>query len=280
MIEDRDYMREPEYRDPIFRRHPWTFILIAIYAVVFMAELFVARSPSANNFFAAKFPLSLNGIARGYVWQFITYQFMHANLLHIVFNSWAIFIFGRELEPLLGAKRFLTLVLSSGIIGGVFQMLVALLWPQYFGAPVVGASACAFGLVAMFAMIFPERELTMLVFFVIPIKMRAKTLLIGSAVLAGAGFVFHDVVMPGVAHAAHLGGMAMGWFYARKIAANFSGAAVEADSGVKPENSDRAQFNSRAVDDILDKISASGLKSLTAEERTVLENARKKMTRP
>ena len=59
-----------------------------------------------------------------------------------------------------------------------------------------------------------------------------------------------------------------------------SGAAVPADTGLKPENSDRTQFNSRAVDDILDKISASGLKSLTAEERTVLENARKKMTRP
>ena len=58
-----------------------------------------------------------------------------------------------------GRKKFLILYLTSGVVGGIFQVLVALLWPGLFGGPVVGASAGAFGLVAAFAVLFPEREL-------------------------------------------------------------------------------------------------------------------------
>ncbi|HEX7570193.1 MAG TPA: rhomboid family intramembrane serine protease, partial [Verrucomicrobiae bacterium] len=180
---------------------------------------------------------------------------------------------------------------SCGMVGGVFQVLVALVWPQYFGGPVVGASACAFGLVAAFAMVFPERELTMLILFVIPVHMRAKTLLIGSAVLALAGFVFHDFIMPGVAHAAHLGGMAMGWFFVRKILqgdwSRLTGALRPAEKILprRPspppveEKPATADFVASEVDPILDKISAHGLQSLTPREREILETARKHIKR-
>jgi len=151
--------------------------------------------------------LSLEGIERGYFWQLITYQFMHAGWLHLFFNGWVIFAFGRQLESLLGGKKYLTLMLTSGAVGGVFQMVVAWVWPHYFGGAVVGASACAFGLVAAYALMFPERELQLLLFFIFPVTIRAKTLLIGSIVLALVGIAFP---MDNVANAAHLGGMAMG----------------------------------------------------------------------
>jgi membrane associated rhomboid family serine protease len=232
-------------------------------------------------------PLSVEGLKHGYVWQLVTYQFMHAGWLHIFFNSWAIYMFGREVESMLGGKKFLVLMLSSGIVGGVFQVLVALVWPQYFGGPVVGASACAFGLVAAFAMIFPERELTMLIFFVIPVQLRAKTLLIASAVLAVAGIVFP---MDNVANAAHLGGMAMGWFYVRKILqgdwSRLEGALRPAKKvlprrpSLEPlEEKSGADFVESEVDPILDKISAHGLQSLTPREREILEAARKHIRR-
>jgi len=308
MLEDRDYMRQPEYNDsgwrPAFRfRWSWTAIMLAVYAVVFLAEL-AAQKFSPNNYFfhghsvltkagvemfPGYLPLSVEGLAHGFVWQLVTYQFMHAGFMHLLLNCWAIYMFGRELEDLLGARKFLALVFSTGIVGGVFQVLVALVWPQYFGGPVVGASACAFGLVAAFAMVFPERELTMLILFVIPVHMRAKTLLIGSAVLALAGIAFP---IDNIANAAHLGGMAMGWFFVRKILqgdwSRLTGALQPAEKE-KPslrrptleplEEKSPADFVASEVDPILDKISAHGIQSLTPREREILETARKHIKR-
>ena len=286
-------MRQPEFDEQRWRpnlrlRWSWTLALIAAYAFVLIAELVTARFFPQNNFFNDYLALSKEGVEQGFVWQLVTYQFMHAGWLHWLLNSWAIYVFGRELESMLGGRRFLALVFSSGIVGGVFQVLTAMVWPALFGGQVVGASACAFGLVAAFAMIFPERELTMLIFFIIPVRMRAKTLLIFSAVLAVMGIVFHEYIMPGVAHAAHLGGMAMGWFYVKKILKN--PALIDAveerqiippklvrKKTVMPEEKSAGEFLESEVDPILDKISAHGLHSLTTRERAVLEAARKKM---
>ena len=317
MLEDREYMRQPEYDDsgwrPRFRpRWSWTVLLLAAYALVFLAELVVQHFSPGNIFFHGHeevvdgairivpgyLPLSVEGIEKGYVWQLVTYQFMHAGWIHLFMNSWVIYFFGSELEDLLGGKKFLALVFSSGIVGGIFQILVAVVWPQYFGthmehdhvmiSQTVGASACGFGLVAAFALLFPERELTMLIFFVVPITLRAKTLLILSAVVAVAGFAFHDVVFPGVAHAAHLGGMAMGWFFVRKI---MQGDWPRLSGDLNPVGKPRPPrpqpapldkepaggFVESEVDPILDKISAHGLQSLTIREREILELARTKI---
>ena len=295
MLEDRDYMRQPENDDsrwmPRFHlRWSWTVALLAAYAVVFVAELAMIQFFPENHFFKY-LALSRAGLEHGYFWQLVTYQFMHAGWLHLLLNCWAIYTFGRELEIELGAKRFLALMFSSGIVGGVFQMVTAILWPGMFGGAVVGASACAFGLVAVFALVYPERELTLLIFFVIPVQMRAKTLLIFSAVLAVAGIIFSESIFGGnIANAAHLGGMAMGWFFVRKILPGrweqLAGAVRTFPSFRKnnstgssrpPVEKSAAEIVADEVDPILDKISAHGIQSLTARERAVLEAARKKL---
>jgi len=289
MLEDRDYMRQPEFRESSFRgpRWSWTVVLLIAYAAMFLAEVFVTRFAADKGYVFGYLALSKEGIEHGYVWQLVTYQFMHAGWLHLLLNCWAIYTFGRELEILLGGRRFLALMFSSGIVGGVFQVLVALVWPQYFGGPVVGASACAFGLVAAFALIFPDRELTMLIFFVIPVQLRAKTLLIASAVLAVGGIIFP---WDNVANAAHLGGMAMGWFFVRKIMqGDWSRLEGARRLGSKTKRSASApkmreeevvsDFVASEVDPILDKISTHGIQSLTARERQILESARQKMAK-
>lgn len=294
MLEDRDYMRQPEFEDQRWRPHlrlrwSWTAMLLLAYAVVFVTEILVSPVPRllvpGNAFCNQYFALSREEIEHGYVWQLVTYQFMHAGLLHLLLNCWAIYIFGRELESILGGRKFLALVFSSGIVGGVFQVVAAVLQPKHFGGEVVGASACAFGLVAAFAMIFPERELTLLLFFVIPVRLRAKMLLIISAVVAVIGVVLSEFDFGGnVANAAHLGGMAMGWFYVRKILKNpaLIGAVEEVEKPkrailMKAEEKPVGDFLESEVDPILDKISAHGIQSLTARERAILEAARKKM---
>jgi membrane associated rhomboid family serine protease len=294
MLEDRDYMRQPEFEEhrwwPNLRlRWSWTLALLVSYVVVLLAELITARFFHDYSYIFGYLALSREGLEHGFAWQLVTYQFMHAGWLHLLLNCWAIYTFGSEVEALLGGRRFLALMFSSGIVGGVFQVLTAILWPALFGGQVVGASACAFGLVAAFAMMFPERELTMLIFFVIPVRMRAKTLLILSAVIAVMGIVFSESILGGnVANAAHLGGMAMGWFYVKKILKH--PALIGADEEtrfippklvkkkmVPPEEKSPDEFLESEVDPILDKISAHGIQSLTTRERAVLEAARKKM---
>jgi membrane associated rhomboid family serine protease len=284
MLEDRDYMRQPEFGGQRwglnFRlRWSWTMTLIASYVAVLIAEQITEKFFPQQDFIFNYLALSRDGVSHGYAWQLLTYQFMHAGWMHLILNCWAIFVFGRELELLLGGRRYLALMFSSGIVGGVFQVLIATVWPRFDG-PVVGASACAFGLVAAFAMLFPERELTLLLFFVIPVRLRAKTLLILSAALALVGII-HP--WDNVANAAHLGGMAMGLFYDKKIIKNPALLGVaEEERYLKPPPAkpvERAAdvFEESDVDTILDKISARGINSLTTRERAILEAARKKM---
>jgi len=279
-------MRQPEFGGQrwgwgFHLRWSWTLTLVATYVVVLLAQK-AAEYFHHGDLLGYYFALSTEGLGHGYVWQLVTYQFMHAGWIHLILNCWAIIVFGREVERVLGARRYLALAFASGIVGGIFQVLAALAWKDHFGGEVVGASACAFGLVAAFAMMFPEQELTMLIFFVIPVRMRAHTLLLVSLVIALAGITFP---MGNVAHAAHLGGMAMGWFYIKKIIRNpaLLGVAEEPphyrSEPVEPSGPPAAEFDDADVDAVLDKISAHGISSLTARERAILEAARKRMAR-
>src|SRR5471032_928193 len=137
MLEDRDYMRQPAYHEP---RISFTVALLIVNAVVFLIQLVADNFPHGIQVEYEYFALSLAGLSNGYVWQLLTYQFMHAGWMHLIFNSLAIFFFGRSVETVLGRNRFLAVYFSSGIIGGVVQMLFAFMF-QSFDAPVVGASA-------------------------------------------------------------------------------------------------------------------------------------------
>jgi membrane associated rhomboid family serine protease len=316
MLEDRDYMRQPAYDDGpafshLFRwpRWSWTLalVLVLVNVAVFLVECAVSSHPLGlkpnNDFINQYFALSRDGMSHGYVWQLLTYQFMHASFFHILFNCWAIYVFGRVIEEMLGVRHFLIIMLSSGVVGGLVQVGTAFLWPQFDG-PVVGASAGAFGLVAAFATLFPERELMILVFFVIPLRMRAKNLLIFSAGLALAGIVFpkfFNLILGGnVANAAHLGGMATGLMYVLVIIQGRLIRPPESDSPAppradapaatpsfwhsKPGKSPSVELSAEEllktqVDPILDKISAHGLQSLSAREREILEKASGKMAK-
>ena len=293
MLEDRDYMRQPAYHEP---RVSFTVALLIVNAAVFLAQLAAANSPAAWKLKARYFALSLAGLEHGFVWQLLTFQFMHVGWMHIIFNSLAIYFFGRPVEEALGRRHFLTLYLASGVIGGLVQMLFAWLVPQYFDAPVMGASAGAYGLVAAFAILHWTERFSLLIYF-IPVNMTGKILL---AVSLGLAFVGMLNLHSGVANAAHLGGILTGAYYVRlfiqgqwprwklpihrsaprKMVATRSGNGSfwRSAAGKPDEDLPAADFLSSEVDPILDKISAHGIHSLTAREREILEKARKKMT--
>jgi membrane associated rhomboid family serine protease len=291
MLEDRDYMRQPAYQEP---RVSFAIVLVIVNALVFLFQLFFESQIKGGaeiegNYFA----LSLDGLKNGYVWQLLTFQFMHAGWLHLIFNSLAIFFFGRSVETVLGSRRFLAVYFSSGILGGVLQMLFALCLPDLFGGSVVGASAGAYGLVAAFAVINWTERFTLLIYF-IPVTMRGKTLLWVSIGLALVGLLTPG---SGVANAAHLGGILTGYFCVRQIfqgrwpqlefprrreprllaAAGKGKNKFWSSAAAIGEELSADEFLQKEVDPILDKISAHGIQSLTARERETLEKARAKM---
>lgn len=296
VINDRDYMREPDFR----RGWPLAIWLVIANAAAFLAQslgdmVFRARVPGGLSPVDALFALSLDGLRHGYVWQLLTFQFMHGGLLHLLLNCFVIYMFGRPLEEALGRRKFLTLYLAGGCVGGLVQMLAALVSERLFGGAVVGASAGAFALVAAYATLFPERPLTLLLFFVLPVTMRAKYLLVVSGVLAVLGLLAPG----GVAHAAHLGGLLTGvaairwagrwqWkprrpgLFRRRprlvttLARGSASPAVSADER-PPDELTPDEFLSKEVDPILDKISAHGIQSLTEREKRILEAARARM---
>ena len=296
MLEDRTYMRRRSFTP----RWSMTLLLVIANIAAFILQSLIA---SATPKILVNSALSVAGLSHGYVWQLLTFQFMHSGWIHLLLNCLAIYMFGREVEEALGRKGFLTLYFSSGIIGGLLQVAYSrlLAWlmnqPAFLTTPVVGASAGAFGLIAAFAMLYPQRPLMLLLFFIIPVNMRAKFLLLFEGIVALVGLAS---VGSNVAHAAHVGGMLTGIIFIRyaihwqwpqfhrtkrrplqrlvkvpfEKSARWGGARSAEVEDLPPE-----EFLSREVDPILDKISAQGIQSLTERERRILEAAREKMAK-
>jgi membrane associated rhomboid family serine protease len=146
-------------------------------------------------------------VSHFYVWQFATYIFLHANLIHLLFNMFVLWMFGPEVEYVLGTKRFTRFYFICGIGAGLCS---ALFYSPY--AVIMGASGAIFGLMVAFGMLFPERVITLLLFFVLPVNMKAKHLVL---IFAGIEllFVISNVRGDFVAHFAHLGGALCGYLY-------------------------------------------------------------------
>src|SRR5207302_6182555 len=131
-----------------------------------------------------------------------------------------------------------------------------------------------------FTTILPEMEITTLLFFIIPLRMKAKYLAAGIVLLSGI-FAFSGV-MTGIAHIAHLGGCLVGWIYVKQLGFG-NPLRIQKYIFEKRQRAERLermspeQFISDEIDPILDKISRDGMHSLTRAERRILEKGREKI---
>ncbi len=140
-----------------------------------------------------------------FLWQLVTYMFLHGGFFHILLNMLVLWMFGTELEWLWGTSRFLRFYFVTGVGAAFCSTLVA----PNSTIPIIGASGAIYGLLAAYGILFPDRIL--LLALVIPIKAKYFAILAGliafwSSLTATGG---------GVAHVAHLGGMLFGWLYLR-----------------------------------------------------------------
>jgi len=199
---------------------PLTTALIALNVVAFLVELWLE---TRTNFRVTRYgALSLTGLHLGYYWQFITFQFLHAGVLHLVLNCWGIYVFGPPIEAVLGKSRLALLYFLSGVAGGALQVGASVFSYKHFGGPVVGASAGVFGLVAAFTTLFPTAQMTLLLFFVIPLRMTANRMLTVAGLITAVGIMYPNWLLgKHVAHAAHLGGLVAGLILIRLFMRRF-----------------------------------------------------------
>lgn len=143
---------------------------------------------------------------KGYVYQLITYMFLHGGFFHIIMNMYALWLFGSELEYYWGTKEFYKYYFITGIGAG----LIYSLFNFHSYIPVIGASGAVFGLLLAFGLLFPEREL--FIIFPIPMRLKAKVFVF---IIGGIELLYLLSGSQGIAHLAHLGGIVIGFLYLR-----------------------------------------------------------------
>jgi membrane associated rhomboid family serine protease len=258
----------------------WVSVLVVANVAAFLLQGSVAEITGTFMWHPA------TGIYRP--WTAVTYMFLHGSWGHLLFNMLGLYMFGPAVESRIGGGRFLGLYLASGLGGA----LACYLTPM---TAVIGASGAVFGVSLAYARYWPEQ--TMMVFF---FPMTARMMVISYAVVS----VFSQLTgaQQGISHLGHLGGFAGGWLFCvaierltgsrdfrrraetgwtveRRGAAPVPKVIVELATGEKETLERWARIpvdqlhpvNREEHDRIREKITASGVRSLTALEREFME---------
>src|SRR5437660_9738978 len=176
--------------------------LVIACGIGFLLQIFDQFSGAPA--FTYKFGLVPAAITQKYyLWQIVTYIFLHGGFFHILFNMFALYMFGSELEQLWGTREFTKFFFICGIGAAITSVIVS----PYSPVPIIGASGAIFGLLLAYGVLFPNRIIYL--YMVIPIQAKWFVVIMGaiaflSSMSASGG---------GIAHIAHLGGMLVGFMY-------------------------------------------------------------------
>lgn len=202
---------------PPFTR--WVKRLIIAYAAVFLLQAILSLFDSRyNGYFRAFFSLVPAFVTHGWIWQLVTYSFLHDGFFHFLFNALTLWMFGSQFEMDWGGSKFLEFF-SFCVIGAALTTIGI----SYTGighisplTPTVGASGGIFGILAAFGMVYGDREIML---FPIPISLKAKYFVIGLVFIALLGAIQSAGPNPGsnVAYFAHLGGLVFGFVYVKFV---------------------------------------------------------------
>ena len=253
--------------------------IILANVAVFMLQ----RLPWGGELLSAFASLWPIGTGNFYIWQPVSYMFMHGGLTHLFFNMFALWMFGAEIENYWGTRQFTIYYFICGI-GAALINLIATMHSPY---PTIGASGAVYGVLLAFGMMFPNRYIFLYFFF--PIK--AKYFIAGYALLEFVSGLGSREMGSGsnIAHFAHLGGMLIGFIYIilkrndwalddvlqkmRSLRSSVGKKSSPYQSNRNSSNSNKLTPTDDEINAILDKISAHGYASLTDEERRKLLRA-------
>lgn len=176
---------------------------IAVFVVQFLAVNLARRDP-----FAALALAPWQVLERGYLWQLVTYLFLHGGFMHLAFNMLTLWMFGMDLERDWGTRAFLRFYFLCGVGAGLCVIAANLLWGDPY-TRTLGSSGAIYGLLLAYGLLYPDR--TVLFFFLFPIQAKYFVLIVGAIAFLGS----FQAAGTGISHVAHLGGMLFGYAYLR-----------------------------------------------------------------
>jgi len=181
-----------------------TKIILVNVILYFVFMILISRNPQFLDYIAIK---PSNILAGNYLWTFLTSMFMHGGFFHLFANMFSLFFIGSLVERILGARRYLSFYLISGLVAGLFFVLASFIFLGDFETYAVGASGALFGLVGFLIVITPNLPVYLL-FIPIPIKMKYA----GPGMLVLLWLISIAGNVP-IGNMAHLGGLLVGLIY-------------------------------------------------------------------
>jgi membrane associated rhomboid family serine protease len=295
-----------------YYRRPVSFFGVPIAPVtrnllIANAAAFVLQILFLNRFLDYVALVPAYALGKGMVWQFVTYMFLHGGFFHLFFNMFLLWMFGSEIERYWGSSEFLKYYFVTGVGGGVLSCVFS---PSSF-VPIVGASGAIFGLLLAYGMAFPDRQIY--IYFLVPIRAKYVVVILGAIELLAVaspggdgiarfahlggllfGFIYIKKERLGFGLRRRWGGLTRNrrvrlvrpdraravrdvWENDESGERNTGvdwGREERDSGGGRREGGDGARDpEQEEVDAILDKISRSGMGSLTDEEKEKLRRA-------
>ena len=243
---------------------PMVWRLMVINLVVFIIQWLAGEQ--FDKLFAARGQTWVEAIQ---LWRLITFQFLHASFLHLLFNMIGLYFFGTMIERAWGSRTFLRFYLTCGAIGGamfVASNLMHIIELSPFNIGLVGASGGVLGVMMACAILFPH--IKVYIYFLLPIPIRVLVIIITVGYLLnvwrGGPNAGGDIC--------HLGGMATAavWIFAGPYLPEFKLKQRQGAWQRKMQQEDKLRFE---ADRILAKVHEKGIQSLTAKEKEILQKA-------
>lgn len=200
---------EFSFGPPLTRKVKWLIIVTSAAFVVTYIPLQITHADFFSDIFDLFGLRSDLVVHRFFVWQFVTYLFLHGGWFHIIFNMFALWMFGSDLESKWGGQKFLFYYFLTGVGAGIIDVTLNTLFRPNMPSVTIGCSGAVYGLLLAYGMLFPERLIYL--YMIIPIKAKWFVAIMGAIEFVSS---FGDPGS-GISHFAHLGGMLFGYIYLR-----------------------------------------------------------------
>jgi membrane associated rhomboid family serine protease len=194
---------------------PWVKrIIIACVAIYFLQVVLGAISPAAFDYLLIFGALRPAAVLHGWIWQLVTYSFLHGGVMHVLLNMLMLWMFGAQEEMDWGPRKFIEYYVFC-VVGAALTTMAVAYSPIPGVSPAtstIGASGGIYGILMAFGMLYGDREIMM---FPLPFLMKAKymvAIMIGLVIIAT-----FQPSQGGIANFAHLGGLLFGFLYIKFI---------------------------------------------------------------
>ncbi len=251
-----------------FRQWKAVSYIILISSIIFIVGFFISKVFSYQLYlFLGLSRMDL--LSNFAIYQPITYVFLHGSFLHLAFNMFALWVFGREIEALFGTTKFLLLYFVAAVFGG----LAHILFSEFY---LIGASASVFAILLAYGITWPNRKI--LLAFIVPLKVKYFVVIV---MIMEFILSLDSTMGDGVSHLSHIGGLLGGAIiltiykkYNIKLKKDDLLILYRQRKNLKKEK--KIKNEKEQVDRLLEKISIKGMKSLSRAEKSFLDKASKR----